>query len=87
MPSPPHPDAPVVRRTVRWLAPAALLALVPKCLLCVLAYAGLGTALGLGGPERCGAPPPAATAWPTALAAVGALAGLIAWCRRRVSRG
>jgi len=38
-----------------WLIPAALLALTPKCLLCVLAYAGLGAALGLGGPEICGA--------------------------------
>ena len=32
----------------------ALLALAPKCLLCVAAYAGLGAALGLGGPELCG---------------------------------
>lgn len=37
-----------------WLIPAALLALAPKCALCILAYAGLGTALGLGGPEICG---------------------------------
>jgi len=36
--------------------PAALLALMPKCLLCLAAYAGLGAALGLGGPEICGAP-------------------------------
>ena len=36
--------------------PAALLALMPKCLLCLTAYAGLGAALGLGGPEICGAP-------------------------------
>lgn len=34
--------------------PAALLALAPKCALCVLAYIGLGAALGLGGPEFCG---------------------------------
>lgn len=32
-----------------------LLALVPKCGLCVLGYLGLGAALGLGGPEICGA--------------------------------
>ncbi len=44
------------RRLRRWLVPAALLALVPKCVLCVLAYTGLGVALGLGGPELCGAP-------------------------------
>lgn len=39
-----------------WLVPAALFAVAPKCFLCVLAYAGLGAALGLGGPELCGAP-------------------------------
>jgi hypothetical protein len=44
-----------VRRSVRWLLPAALLALTPKCLLCLLAYAGIGAALGLSGPEICGA--------------------------------
>ena len=38
-----------------WFIPAALLALAPKCVLCVLAYAGIGAALGLGGPEICGA--------------------------------
>jgi hypothetical protein len=38
-----------------WLLPAALFAVAPKCLLCLLAYAGLGAALGLGGPEICGA--------------------------------
>ena len=43
-------------RTRGWLIPTALLALAPKCVLCVLAYAGLGAALGLGGPEICGAP-------------------------------
>jgi hypothetical protein len=39
-----------------WLLPAALFAVAPKCLLCVIAYAGLGTAFGLGAPELCGAP-------------------------------
>ena len=38
----------------RWLFPAALLLAAPKCVLCVLAYAGLATGLGLGGPELCG---------------------------------
>ena len=32
-----------------------LLAVTPKCALCLLAYAGLGATLGLGGPELCGA--------------------------------
>lgn len=48
------PPADRVHRAARWLWPAAVLAIAPKCLLCVLAYAGLATALGLGGPEICG---------------------------------
>src|SRR5476649_378229 len=70
--------AKTLRHPVLWLAPATLLALAPKCLLCVVAYAGIGTALGLGGPEICGAP---AGGWPEswtlALVAPGAALGLI----------
>lgn len=44
-----------IRRTARWLWPAAVLALVPKCILCVFAYAGLSAVLGFSGPEICGA--------------------------------
>jgi hypothetical protein len=47
------PSAP--ERLRRWLVPVTLLTLTPKCVLCVLAYTGLGAALGLGGPELCGA--------------------------------
>ena len=46
---------PKLKRLSRWLGPAAMLAVAPKCALCLLAYAGLGAALGLGGPELCGA--------------------------------
>ncbi|MCD6051423.1 MAG: hypothetical protein K0Q55_2827 [Verrucomicrobia bacterium] len=63
-------------RTVRWLWPAALLALMPKCLLCVLAYVGLGTAFGLGGPEICGASAGSLVAWASWLAWLGAIIGL-----------
>jgi uncharacterized membrane protein YjjB (DUF3815 family) len=69
-----------------WLIPAALLALMPKCALCVLAYAGLGAALGVGGREMCGAPADATACWTTALAAIGAaaaVAGLLVRRRRR----
>lgn len=52
----PLPRPSSFRRALRWLVPAAALALAPKCLLCVLAYAGLASALGLGGHELCGAP-------------------------------
>ena len=47
------------RRPFGWLATGALLAFAPKCLLCLLAYMGLGAALGLGGPctGRPGFPP------------------------------
>src|SRR5688572_12040605 len=76
--SPPMPSrrAEFSRRAVRWLGPAALLALAPKCVLCVLAYAGLGAALGLGGPEICGATAGAPATWATSLAWLGVASGL-----------
>ncbi|HKB57421.1 MAG TPA: hypothetical protein VKC51_07510 [Lacunisphaera sp.] len=71
-----------------WLIPAALLALAPKCVLCALAYAGLGVALGLGGPEICGASGGAAGHWTAWLLApglaVGAAGIFCAQRRRRV---
>ncbi|MFO1448819.1 MAG: hypothetical protein U1F61_11745 [Opitutaceae bacterium] len=70
-------------RAARWLLPTALVALAPKCALCLIAYIGLGTALGLSGPELCGASNAGPNAWASWLAwlgvcgAVGAL-GLLA---------
>lgn len=61
---------PKLERRRRWLAPAALLAVGPKCVLCALAYAGLGSAFGLGGPELCG-PPAASAHWPWLPVAAG----------------
>lgn len=43
----------------RWLGPMSLLMLVPKCVVCVIAYAGLGGAIGGGGLELCGGDPDA----------------------------
>ena len=45
----------IFRRPIRALVPVVLLATLPKCMLCAAGYAGLGAALGLGGPELCGA--------------------------------
>jgi len=75
------------RRAIRWLLPAALLALTPKCLLCVLAYFSLGAALGLGGPEICGASAGSPASWASSLAWLGVAGGLgtfgfLASCRR-----
>ena len=59
----------------RWLVSGAALALAPKCLLCLAAYAGIGAALGLGGPEICGAsgrPLSLGTMW-LVLLAIGAI--------------
>lgn len=61
---------------VRWLLPVALLAITPKCVLCVLAYAGLGAALGLGGPEICGTSTGSVVSWTSALAWLGVAIGL-----------
>jgi hypothetical protein len=82
------------RRAVRWLLPAALLALTPKCLLCVLAYAGVGAAFGFGGPEICGASVDLPATWASTLAWLGVagglgLTGFLASCRcaRTAQRG
>ena len=60
----------------RWLLPAAGLAIVPKCILCLLAYAGFGAFLGLGGPELCGAAP-RSPLLPAVLGAIGAASFLL----------
>ena len=73
-------------RLTSWLIPSALLALAPKCVLCLLAYAGLGAALRIGGPELCGATTGSAGHWlmwlPT-LGLTGGAAGFFVHGRRR----
>ena len=59
-----------------WLIPAALLALVPKCVLCVLAYMGLGAALRLGGPELCGGGAASTLPWTLLLPVLGGTLGV-----------
>jgi hypothetical protein len=63
----------ISRRAVGWFLPTALFALMPKCILCVVAYAGLGAALGLGRSEICGA---TAGSWASSLAWLGVAGGL-----------
>jgi hypothetical protein len=75
-----------VRGTVRWLLPAALLALMPKCLLCLAAYAGIGAALGFGGPEICGASSDTIGPWGWFLALVGLTVGLVGFYIRQRRR-
>ena len=90
--SPPRAECPpALVRAARWLLPAALLALVPKCVLCVLAYVGLGTALGLSGPELCSAASASPASWTTSFAWLGLVGvvgtgGLLAIGRGRQSR-
>jgi hypothetical protein len=65
-----------ITRARAWLVPSLLLAVAPKCILCLAAYAGIGTTLGLGGPELCG--PPESTLWtPMVLGALGTAAFLL----------
>lgn len=70
---------------LRWLVPGALIALAPKCVLCLAAYLGLGAALGLTGTEICGAPDSATL--PTALwfLAGASAVGLILWLRMKAA--
>ncbi len=74
------------RRSALWLTASALLALTPKCLLCLLAYAGLGAALGLGGPEMCGAPATSTGSWTAALAPVGVTLAVLGFLTIRVRK-
>ena len=60
-----------------WLIPAALLALSPKCVLCLLAYAGIAGALSFGGPELCGATDNATGYWTMGLLVAGGTLGLV----------
>ena len=75
------------RRPVRALVSVGLLALTPKCGVCLLAYAGLGALIGLRGPEICGAagPPRVSGIWPLTLlpVALGIFGWLMGPCLRR----
>lgn len=62
-------------RRLRWLALATCVVAAPKCLVCLLGYAGLGAALGLAGPELCGAPSGSATPWGLSLVAAAIASG------------
>ena len=64
-------------RCNRWLTGAALFALAPKCLLCLAAYTGLGAAVGLSGPELCGAVVDSPSECPEMLAVAGAVLAMI----------
>jgi len=67
-----------------WIVPAALFTLAPKCVLCALAYAGAGTALGFGGPEICGGVSGPWTGLPAVVATgLGVIGGVVAWNRHR----
>jgi len=71
----------------RWLVPAALLALTPKCFLCLAAYLGLGAALGLSRPEICSAASSGFGPWVWSLALGGLVLGPIGffYVRHRIA--
>jgi hypothetical protein len=75
--------AEIRRRPFRSLGPVALLALAPKCAVCVLAYSSLGVALGLSGPEICGATAGSPGSWAPLFAWLGAALGIAGLLTRR----
>src|SRR5262249_33257862 len=72
-----------LRRVVHWVPAAAIVALAPKCFVCLVAYTSLGTGLGLrlGGPELCGAAKSAPDISVLSFAIVGVAIGGLAVCR------
>jgi hypothetical protein len=88
----PSPRIKFFHRAVGWFLPTALFALTPKCILCVVAYVGLGAALGLGRSEICGASAGSPGSWASSLAWLGVVGGLgmigfLVSCRRGRSGG
>jgi hypothetical protein len=71
-----------------WRAVTALtlLAIIPKCVLCVTAYLGLGALLGMGPPEICGAPTGSGASWTTMIAVSGLIGAFGAACLLFVGR-
>jgi hypothetical protein len=80
--NPPPPSSERARGLRRWLIPAALLAVAPKCLVCLAAYAGVAAALGLGGAELCGATTEPAR-WLWLLPVTGTAVAIVTRHRRR----
>ena len=83
-----HPAAASLRRKTlgRRLVPALLLALAPKCVLCLLAVTPLGVAAGLRAPELCGATPEAHASGILLPLGLGAALALAA-CRHLTTAG
>src|ERR1035438_2592901 len=61
----------ILRRPIRPLAAVAFLTLEPKCVVCALAYAGIGAVLGLCGPKICGVTVGSRGSWAPSLAVFG----------------
>ncbi len=74
------PRAKFSRHIVRWYWPAAMFAFAPKCALCLLAYAGIGAAFGLGGPEICGSATGSSSGLMSFLPWLGLVSGIVAFC-------
>lgn len=73
-------------RLLRWGLGAALLALTPKCLVCVAAYLGIVGLLGLKVPELCGASRSGVSAWVWSAIVVIVVAITVLLWRRREHR-
>lgn len=67
----------LLHRPTGWIPPVVLLALIPKCFLCLAAYTGMGAALGLSGPEICGAAADPTFPWMSVLVLGGVAASLV----------
>ena len=74
------------QKAMGWLAAAMAVAILPKCVLCVVAYAAALLGVGRMGVELCGGVSPSADiAWPAGLVAVVVL--IVARAVRKILRG
>lgn len=69
------------------MLPLSLLLIAPKCVLCLVAYAGLGATLGLAAPELCGAETALPFPGVSVIASLGAIGGVALAGFRVCARG
>jgi hypothetical protein len=69
----------IIRRSSRWVTTFGMIAFVPKCVACVVAYLGLVTGFGFGSAEICGAAPGFTASWGIGYESAAVALGVVGW--------